>query len=270
MTNQTRGSTGWQLQERGPAAYEQYLVPGMFSPWADRLIERAAVSGTDRVLDVGCGTGIVAREAEKHTTDGGVVGLDLNEAMLAEAAAIAPSIEWEQGDATDLPFEDGRFDIVLCQQALQFIEHPGEAFGEMHRVLAPGGRMVATVWRPIAHHPSYVELANALEHHVGEQAATMMRSPFPEWGLDDLRQFAESGGFEEITITIAVGSMRYPSVAEFVRREAASSPLADHLASLDRAVRDALVTDVRDGLERYIDDDGIIFPMETSVVVADR
>lgn len=92
-------------------------MPPIFSPWADRLIETSDVQEGDQVLDVACGTGIVARHAASRVgTSGSVVGLDINEGMLTvaeeTAADIQPSIEWRQGDSTDLPFPDEQFDVV--------------------------------------------------------------------------------------------------------------------------------------------------------------
>lgn len=275
MHDHRHQSTGWQLEQSGPEAYEQYLVPGMFEPWAERLIKRVDLSADDRVLDVACGTGIVARCTASRLGNGGtIVGLDINEGMLAMAKAtvaeIQPNITWQRGDATELPFPDESFDVVFCQQALQFFEDPRVALEEMHRVLTPSGRIAASVWRPLEYNPGYVVLADALERHVGDDAATMMRSPFPAWDGDDFRSLVYDGAFSEFSITIEIGSMRYPSAEEFVRREAASSPLAGPLAALEQEVQQGLVQDVGDALQQYTDDEGIVFPMESHVLTAHR
>lgn len=195
--NQT---TGWQLEESGPDAYERYLVPPLFAPWAERLIDRVELQRRDRVLDVGCGTGIVARRVASRVGDEGtVVGLDVNDGMLDVAKATAAedrlAIEWRQGDATELAFADEAFDVVVSQQALQFLPDPGTALREINRVLAPGGRVAVSVWRPLEFNPGYVELADALAEYVGDDAGVMMRSPFPTWDRDDLRALARDAGF---------------------------------------------------------------------------
>lgn len=150
MSNNTSQSTGWQLDQKAPEAYEQYLVPPMFAPWADRLLDTGNVHEGDRVLDVACGTGIVARHAASRVgTNGSVVGLDINEGMLTVVEETAtdsrPPIEWRQGDATDLPFSEGTYDVALYQQSLQFFDDAPAGIREMHRVLAPGGRMTLSV-----------------------------------------------------------------------------------------------------------------------------
>lgn len=268
-------SAGWQLEQTASEAYEQYLVPPIFAPWADRLIETGGVHEGEHVLDVACGTGIVARRAASRGGDrGSVVGLDVNEEMLAVAEDTATheqqSVEWRQGDVTDLPFADERFDVVFCQQALQFFDDPTAALGEMHRVLVPGGRVVLSVWRPVDYQPGYVLLAEALERHIGDEAGLMMRSPFPSWEGDYLRRLVRDAGFDDATVTIEVGDVRYPSVEEFVRREAASSPLAEPIAGVEQAVRETLVREVADALGEYVDDEGVISPMETYVIEATR
>lgn len=265
----------WQLEGNSAAAYEEYLVPGMFEPWADELVQTAALRPGDRALDVGCGTGVVARRAaEVVGPDGEVVGLDPNEGMLEVARTASAdrghAIEWRRGEVESLPFTDERFDVVCCQQVLQFVADPESGLREMHRVLAADGRLALSVWRPLEFHPSYEALSGALERHVGEDAAAMMRSPFSAWDRQQLRDLGCDAGFRQVVVTIGVGSMRYPSPAAFVRREAASSPLAGPLDSLDGETRNALLRDVEAELRPYTDDEGVVFPMETYVVIASR
>ena len=273
MAEHETPTDGWQLDHSGPEAYERYLVPGMFAPWADRLLEHADLRDDDRVLDVACGTGIVARRAAAQIDDrGSVVGVDVNAAMLEVAkersSDLPHPIEWREGNATDLPFPDDAFDVVCCQQALQFFPDPVAALREMRRVLAPTGRFAVSVWRPLAHNPAYVVMADALGRHVGAEAGAMMRSPFPEWEQSELRGLFQDAGFPDAELTIEIGEMRYPSVEEFLRREAASSPLSEPLGALDASVRDALLADLDEELAPYTDDHGVVFPMEATVVTA--
>lgn len=275
MTERAERPAGWQLERSGPDAYEEYLVPAMFSPWADRLLDAVAPNPGERVLDVACGTGIVARRAAVRVGEAGsVVGVDANEGMLDVAREATtesrPRIEWRRADAEDLPADDGAFDLVCCQQALQFVSDPVAMLRESRRVLDADGRLGVSVWRPLEYNPGYVVLAGALERHVGEDAAAVMRSPFPEWGAEDVRGWAREAGFDQSTVTIQVGSMRYPSVEAFVRREAASSPLSEPLGALDSALWSELVRDVADGLDEYTDDEGVVFPMETYFLIARR
>ncbi|MGH2541446.1 MAG: methyltransferase domain-containing protein, partial [Ardenticatenaceae bacterium] len=263
----------WQLDGSSAEAYERYRVPLFFAPGAHYLIELAALRPGERVLDVACGTGIVARSAAQRVGDGGtVVGLDLNENMLAMArkasSGIYPAIEWRNGDAHAIPFPDSTFDIVFCQQGLQFFLDRSAALCEMHRVLAPGGRLALSVMRPIAHNPGYLPLVEDLERYLGPDAGAVMCSLFSSLSRGELSDLIMSAGFQDVRILLGIGPVRYPSVAEFLRREAASSPLAGPVGSLRDDVHESLVRDLAGALWMYTDDDGIVFPAETYLAVA--
>jgi ubiquinone/menaquinone biosynthesis C-methylase UbiE len=268
MTNDTPPA-GWQLAGDSAEAYERYLVPVIFTGMAERLLDLAEVRPGERLLDVGCGTGIVARTAAARMGAAGrVTGLDLNDGMLRVARRLGPGIEWRQGDALALPFADGAFDAVASQQMLQFVPDPARALREMRRVTARGGRVVAAVLRPIEFTPAYVPLADALTRHAGPEAGAMMRSPFPDYDRERLRALFRSAGFTDVHVRILVAAERYPSPSEMLRQEAASSPLAGPLSALPAAKRDALVREIESTLARHRDDAGVAFPMETFLVRA--
>jgi ubiquinone/menaquinone biosynthesis C-methylase UbiE len=278
MREGARGPTllvmsGWQLESSSAEAYERYAVASWSRALAEQLVALAALQPGERVLDVACGTGIVARlAAERVGVSGSVVGLDLNEDMLAVAAAAdgnAP-IAWRRGDAAAMPLDDGAFDVVFCQQALQFFPDRSAALREMHRVLVPGGRLALSVMRSIEHNPGWGALADALERHAGAEAGAMMRSPFPDWESTVLHELASGAGFEDVRVSTVVASARYPSPAELVRWEAASSPLAGPLGALEPERREALIADVAAALREQTGDDGVVFPQETHVVLARR
>jgi ubiquinone/menaquinone biosynthesis C-methylase UbiE len=130
-----------------PEIYERWLVGPLFKPWAEMTFDRLALSPGDRVLDIACGTGIVARVARERLGDAGyVLGVDVNPDMLAVARSAAPSIDWREGNASALPLRDGeQFDVVVCQQGLQFFPDKAAAAGEMRRALATA---VESPWLP--------------------------------------------------------------------------------------------------------------------------
>lgn len=273
MTTRPDASVQWQLAGNSAEAYERYLVPQIFTPWAKRLVQTAAIQSSERVLDVGCGTGIVARTtAQTVGAQGYVAGLDRNAAMLEVAEAtsngVSPKIEWRQGSAELLPYADGSFDAVLCQQALQFIEEPIQALAEMRRVLAQEGRVAISVWRAIRYNPVFALFAEVLEHHAGQEAARIMRSPFPEWTANHLRALLEAAGFRDVHLVIGVGSVRFTSTREFMQQESQSSPLALPLGKLTEREMETLHDDLHGTLTPYCDDEGVMTPMETYVILA--
>lgn len=134
------------------AAYDRLFSASFFGPWARVLIQFAGVRAGEAVLDVATGPGTVARlAAERVGTSGRVVGIDLSGPML-EVARSKPAepgsaaIEFLQRSADDLQLPDGSFDVVLCQQGLQFFPNQTAALREMRRVLNPGGRVGVAVW----------------------------------------------------------------------------------------------------------------------------
>ena len=153
-------------------AYEAFMVPPFFAPWAERLAERARPAAGADVLDVGSGTGIVARRLAARVNGGRVVGIDASGEMLAVARAAAArervAVEWLEGAAEHLPFPDKGFDLVTCQFALMFFADRAAALAEMHRVLRPGGRLCLSVLQGIDRHPFYVRLDAAIRGRLGE------------------------------------------------------------------------------------------------------
>lgn len=266
---------GWQLQEDSASAYERYLVPLLFEAGARSLVDRLGVAPGARVLDVACGTGIVARTAAPHVEPGGeVTGVDLNAGMLAAArkasAGEATPIRWVEASADDLPIPGAAVDVACCQQGLQFFGDRAAALAELYRVLAPGGRLGISTCRPLEHQPGYVPLVEALRRHVGEAAAVGMSSPFAFGDLGAVRSLVGDAGFGDVEIRIVVWPVRLGSPEAFLRGETASSPLGEVVAALDPDVVDALLADLATGLGPYTDDAGISFPFETLEVTATR
>jgi SAM-dependent methyltransferase len=255
----------WQVAGAAAEAYERHLVPAFFGPFAERLIELAEPRPGDRVLDVACGTGIVARQIAPHTSS--TTGVDLNQGMLEVARATDPSIEWLHADACALPLPDASFDLVLCQQGVQFFPDRGTGLREMRRVLAPGGRLAVSVWRAALHNPGWLRLAETLERHAGE-AGAMMRAPFSLSDGAELRDLVRSAGFRDVSLRIAVLPVRFPSAGDLLDYQEVASPLAGPLAELSGEARDGLAHDFTDALLPHTDDEGVCFPMETHIVVA--
>ena len=266
--------TQWQVGASAPEIYERDLVPAVFGPWAPRVVELADPQPGERVVDVACGTGVVTRlAAERVGAAGYVVGVDLNPAMIAVAQLVASKspgvpVEWHEASALALPLSDGAFDIVYCQLGLQFFPDRPAALREMHRVLVPGGRLGLMVWRSIQYSPGLGALADALERHIGAEAASIMHAPFALHEADALRTLIAGAGFHGITIQPAAGMVRFPSVEHLVRSYVAGSPLAAHVAKISDDARAALVVDTASALASYVTDEGLAFPIEAHLASA--
>lgn len=249
--------------------YEQYLVPTIFGPWAADLVALAAPQPGERVLDVACGTGAVAREAARVIgAHGSVTGLDLNAGMLNIARAHDPqgTVQWREGSAQAMPFPDEAFTLVLCQQGMQYFPDRAAALREMHRVLASGGRLVLSVWRAVERTPGFLLLGQALARHISPEAGVL--PPFALGDAAGLAAEVATAGFAGVTVQTASGLLRYGSPEEFVRTYLISTPLADLLAQVEEARRTALLADVSAALQPYIDDNGLAFPIESQIIIA--
>ena len=138
--------------ESMPAAYEQYLVPTVFRPFAEDLAARAAALQPRRILELAAGTGVVTSSLLAAAPSAEVTATDLNEAMVAYGAGRAPGAVWQQADARRLPFAEGSFDLVVCQFGVMFFADRVATYTEVRRVLAPGGRFLLSTWGPLDTH----------------------------------------------------------------------------------------------------------------------
>jgi ubiquinone/menaquinone biosynthesis C-methylase UbiE len=144
-----------QVSTSAAEIYEEFYLPALFLEWAPRMAAAAGVEPNQRVLDVACGTGVLARALAERVKPGGTAtGLDINEGMLAVARRKAPGIEWRHGAAESLPFDDAAFDVVVSQFGLMFFQDRTKAIGEMLRVLRPGGRLAVAVWDSLDRTPA--------------------------------------------------------------------------------------------------------------------
>ncbi len=256
----------WQ-EVGGSAAeiYERQLVPAMFAPWASTLIDLAGVQPGERVLDVACGTGVVARLAATRTgADGQVVGLDLNPAMLAVARSLPPisgaPITWVEASALAMPLPDGAFDAVLCQHGLQQFPDRPAALGEMRRVLDRGGRLALCVWGPLGANPGMAALVDALARHASSEAAENRRRPFALSDPEHVAELLKSAGFHDVEVRTLETTARFPSPEQMVAAQLAATPLST-LGGLSEAAQQAVAADVRTAMRAYVGEHELAVPM---------
>lgn len=267
--------SGWQLCNDGPEAYEKYIVPAFSGAWAQDIVNRAALRNGDRILDVGCGTGIVARYALKSLGEScRITGVDVNEIMLEKAREICPPdvtpIQWKQGNVMDLPFPDAAFDVALCQQGLQYFPDRHRALNEINRVLAAESRVVFSVWRPVEYLPFYSALLEALDQYVSVKAASMLASAFNLGDSTQLRGLFESAGFKNIIISLIIKQMRFSPLEDFLVGGFIASPYANDILALEDSKREEMFQMIHNSVSDYIDDHGLAAPMECYVVSATK
>lgn len=220
----------FQLQLAAAELYEQKFVPAIFAEWAPLLIDAAGISPGQSVLDVACGTGVVARHAAARLGGTGVVvGLDLNDAMLTVARRIRPDIDWRQGDAGALPFPGASFDSVLCQMALMFFPDRVRALQEMGRVARDGGTIAVVVPARLAEQPAYAPFVDMAARHAGPAAMSLLNIYWSCGDIGELRALFDSAGMKVMSARSHTGTAKYPSVGAFVATEVEGSPLIDRI-----------------------------------------
>ena len=264
----TGPSETFQIPIAAAEAYEAVFVPAFFAQWAPILCETVQATVGQRILDVACGTGIVARTAADRGGATNVVGVDLNEAMLTVARRVRPDLDWRQGDAAALPFEDGSFDAALCQMALMFFPDRVKAVREMARVVAPGGTVAVLVPSSLDAQPAYGPFVDMAARHAGREARSLLSSYFACGELDDLTGLFEDAGLRSPTTATHLGIARFPSVDALVAAEVDSTPLGERITA---EVRDQIRVGARDVLAPFTTADGSLeAPFEVHVVAARR
>jgi SAM-dependent methyltransferase len=265
----TEPSESFQVPLEVAEAYETAFVPAFFAQWAPLLCDAAGVASGQRVLDVACGTGIVARTAAARVApDGTVVGVDLNEAMLTVARRVRPDIEFRQSDASALPAADAEFDAVLCQMALMFFPDRAGALREMARVAAPGATVALLVPGALEHQDSFSRFVDVAVRHAGPDARSLLTAYFVCGDLDELTALVGSAGLDVLTARTEVGTYRAPSVDAFVTTEVESTPLVQRMTD---EVYGLIRADAHDVLAPFTTADGRVeAPFEANLVVARR
>ena len=249
-----------------PENYQRYFVPAIGGPFAEDLTAEAALRPGERILDVACGTGVVARLAAERIGPSGVVAaLDLNPAMLSVARSIpstGAAVHWYETSAESIPLPDSAFDVVLCQLGLQFVADKSAALREMRRVLTPGGRAFVSTPSP---NPFFDALDEAVTRHVGSEAGAFVRMVFSLNDPDVIAGLFRDAGFTDVNVRSYTKSLRLPEARDFLWQYVNCTPLTGMLATLDAARIAALERDVVDRWARWSDADGMTYEQEMNV-----
>ncbi|MCL4298634.1 MAG: methyltransferase domain-containing protein [Anaerolineae bacterium] len=210
--------------------YEEFFVPAILQAWANRVAETAGIQTGQSVLDVACGTGILARTvAERVGPKGAVIGIDPSEGMLTVARRKAPAIEWRDGRAEALPFEANRFDAVVSQFGLMFFEDRRLAIQEMWRALRPGGHLAVAVWDSLENTPGDFAVVNLLERLYGQGVAEGWRLAHALGDAEILSALFTAAGVARAEIMGQEGVARFPSLRAWLLIEVKAWLLGDRM-----------------------------------------
>lgn len=256
------------FSDNGAENYERYFVPAIGHPVSAELVATASLQPGERVLDVGCGTGVIARQAAAAVgATGSVTGVDVSDEMI-ELAGTLPStgapIEWRQGDAAALPFADGTFDVVLCQMSLMFVEDRAAAAREMHRVLVPGGRVLLST--PGSIQRPFELMEQAIIEHISPDLAGFVRMVFSMHDPSVHAGLLQDAGFDGVRSRVYTATLDLPSPAEFLWEYINLTPMGPFVAEAPEAARDAMETQVSETWRPFVRDGRT--PLDQPMVLA--
>jgi len=255
--------------------YESYMVPALFAPWAAKLIQSARIQSNDRILDVGCGTGIVARLIASNVNfHGTITGIDLSSNMLAVARAMSDqskqNIHWYEGRVESMPYRNGSFDLVVCQEALQFFADRKLALAEIRRVLSSAGRFVFSAWQGLNRHPFYKKLHDVIQKRFGMSGVETI---FELGDSNVVRSMVTAAGFRDIEVQPVSMTARFPDPQGFIAGEidvdTACIPSMQHLSADERQkftadIRDEMAADLREVTEDHY----VVMPFHANIFCA--
>jgi SAM-dependent methyltransferase len=251
--------------------YEQVLVPTLYEAWAAMLIERANLERGQAVIDIACGTGIVARIAREQVgLDARIVGLDPNPDLLAVARRIEPGIDWREAEVDWLAArDDASFDAAFCNQGIQFVRDKGSAIKAMRRVLRPGGRAAASIWRALGENGVFGDIEVIAERIVGRIDDTRFGFGDP----DALALLFVDANFHDVHVEQLSHRARFRGDPSVLARLNATTVVAmsrartrpqTERATLVSAIAAASVNEIR----RRFDGDAFSFPTTANIVTA--
>ena len=254
-TKRSTDATTGQVSTAAAEIYEQFFVPALFGQFVEPMLDAVAAGDGDHLLDVGAGTGVVARAALRRVgRRGSIVAVDPNEGMLAVAKRLAPTMDVRRGLAEQLPVDQAEKDCVTCQFALMFFSDRRRAVEEMRRVIRPGGRVAVATWASVEESPGYAAMVELLAEEIGDWAADALRAPFclgtPEAVGDVMRQ-----SFDDVAVVRHDGQARFTSLDDWLYTEIRGWTLAEHIDDDQYArLRRAAAT----RLARFVNDDGSV------------
>jgi SAM-dependent methyltransferase len=268
-------STGnlFHLSTAAAELYESRKVPSVFGPLAKATFEAITLPADARVLDVACGTGVIPKLlTERLPGKGRIAGTDLNPAMVEIARRTMPEtqhrVDWFSCSVTELPFQDGEFDIAFCQQGLQFFPDKPGALAEIARVLGANGKLFLTCWRAIS--PLFQAVSNSLAKRVSEKAAKLALDPFSFRDGDAIAFLLTGAGFRISEASSLVVYRPLTPARSAIRQEILASPYESDLLEKGEATIDAVVADVDSELGSYRQGETLLIPQESHLFQAEK
>lgn len=256
-----------QVSEDAAKVYEEIYVPSLFEKWAPVVADRAKIRDWHTVLDVACGTGLLAITILDHIgPNGSVTGVDINEGMLQVARSKSTQISWDRSSAESLPYEDSSFDRVLCQFSLMYFENKEKALREMTRVLRPDGLLVFNVWDKLEENPGFLARTLFWQNIVGDKAVD--EAPYSLGDKDVLASLLEASGISNMNIETRTGTAQYPSIRDWMYVDAKGWTQDD---VFDDGKFEQMILEAQSAFSQFENSDGTVsFPTLAHIVTVKK
>jgi len=256
-----------------PKAYDEFFVPRL-EPWAKLLLDEIAPREGQVLIDVATGPGTVARLAALRLgSRGRVVATDIAHAMLNIARAKpalrgAAPIEYVESPAAPLNVPSSAFDVVVCQQGLQFFPDRLYALQEMRRVLKAAGHAAIAVWTEIERNEIFAAIHAALSAAALPELADLTTAPFSWHDGAELKSMAEEAGFREVRLLTRTLPMLFENGLEQAVQSFSASPASPEVAALPQSAQDAFFSRLRRELSRLAANGEVIGKMVSNIIIA--
>lgn len=257
-----------------PDHYNRALGPMIFADYGADIARRVAARRPMRVLETAAGTGIVTRALrDLLPADAQLTATDLNPPMIEMARAKfrpGEKVEFQQADATALPFPDAAFDTVICQFGVMFFPDKDKSYRDAHRVLAPGGRYVFNVWDSHRHNPFGRIAHESAGSFFPADPPTFYLVPFGYSQIDPIKESLIAAGFTGISATVITLQKDIPEAASFARGLVYGNPLIDQIRQRGGVDPERVVETLTAALRREFGADPGRMKLQAIVFEADR
>ena len=255
-----------------PAAYDRYLGPILFQPYAEDLAARLAVKKTFSVLELACGTGILTRVLRTYLPSKvKLIATDLNEPMFRQAAAKfgkGETVRWLEADASDLPFDDRQFDAVVCQFGIMFVPDKALAAREAYRVLKRDGLFLFNVWDAMKYNKLAQLAHQTIAGYFEKDPPTFYQIPFSYYNRAEIRRILKQAGFREIRTEVIAKIGKADRAEDVARGLVEGNPVAVAIAKRDPSLLPIITNAVTAAITRRFGKRNIRAPMRAIVVRA--
>jgi SAM-dependent methyltransferase len=250
------------------AAYDEYLVPAVFRPYADDLASRVAEGEPHAVLELAAGTGVLTEAMTLRLPGARIIATDLNPAMVDIGSLRVPAATWRQADAMQLPFDEGIVDLVACQFGVMFFPERPVAYAEVARVLRPQGRFLFNTWGSLGSHDVETEVMAALaDAFPGDPPSFLARVPHGYHDIDRIARDLDAAGFAGTRVETVDRDCTANSAADLARGYCRGTPLRPEIEA--RGDLDLATRAVTTALERRFGTGRVVGRMSALVVSAD-